>query len=42
VRNIPGRGCIFTVELPRLRLETVGTSDAAATAEVGATTGVTP
>jgi signal transduction histidine kinase len=42
VRNIPGRGCIFTVELPRLRLDTVGTSDAAETAELGATAGVTP
>ena len=42
VRNIPGRGCIFTVELPRLRLDTVGKADAAELAEVGASAGVTP
>jgi signal transduction histidine kinase len=28
-RNIAGRGCIFTVELPRLPLDAVGTLDAA-------------
>jgi signal transduction histidine kinase len=42
-RNLPGRGCIFTVELPRLSLDAVGTSvgasDAAEVAEVGATGG---
>jgi signal transduction histidine kinase len=35
-RNIPDRGCIFTVELPRLPLDAVGTVDAAELAEVGA------
>jgi signal transduction histidine kinase len=36
VRNIPGRGCIFTVELLRLPPDAVGTFDAAGVAEVGA------
>jgi signal transduction histidine kinase len=40
VRNIAGRGCIFTVELPRLPLDTLGTFEAAEVAEVGA--GATP
>jgi signal transduction histidine kinase len=35
VRNIAGRGCIFTVELPRLPLDVVVTPDAAAVAHVG-------
>jgi signal transduction histidine kinase len=39
-RNIAGRGCIFTVELPRLNA--VGTRDAAEVAEVGASAGATP
>jgi signal transduction histidine kinase len=40
--NIAGRGCIFTVSLPRLPLDPVGTSDAAEVEEVGASAGVTP
>lgn len=38
-RNIAGRGCIFTVELPRLPLDAVGTLDAAGVAEGGASAG---
>jgi len=41
VRNIAGRGCIFTIELPRLPLA-VGTPDVAELAEVGASGGATP
>lgn len=40
-RNIAGRGCIFTVELPRLPLDAVGTLDAAGVAEGGASAGAT-
>jgi K+-sensing histidine kinase KdpD len=36
VRNITGQGCVFTVELPRLPLDAVGTLEAAEVAEVGA------
>ena len=41
-RNIAGRGCIFTVELPRLPLDAAGTVDAAEVAEVGESAGATP
>jgi signal transduction histidine kinase len=39
VRNIAGRGCIFTIDLPRLRPDAVGTSGAAELAEVGVSSG---
>ncbi|HEY2941463.1 MAG TPA: HAMP domain-containing sensor histidine kinase [Vicinamibacteria bacterium] len=42
VRNIAGRGCIFTVELPRLPVDAAGTVDAAEVAEIGASAGATP
>jgi len=42
VRNIAGRGCIFTVELPRLPQDAVGTLDAAEVVGVGASAGATP
>jgi signal transduction histidine kinase len=35
-RSIAGRGCIFTIELPRLPLDGAGTLDAAEVEEVGA------
>jgi hypothetical protein len=38
-RNIAGRGCIFTVELPRVALDAVGTSRAAELEEVGVSGG---
>jgi signal transduction histidine kinase len=38
-RNIAGRGCIFTVDLPRLLPDAVGTSGAAELAEVGVSGG---
>jgi hypothetical protein len=38
-RNIAGRGCIFTVELPRLALDVAATADAAEVAELGASAG---
>lgn len=41
-RNIAGRGCIFTVELPRLTPGGAATVDAADIAEIGARAGVTP
>jgi signal transduction histidine kinase len=41
VRNIAGRGCIFTVELPRLPLDVVATVDAAEVVEVGVGAGAT-
>jgi signal transduction histidine kinase len=41
VRNIAGRGCIFTVELPRLPPDAVRTVDAPELAEVGASSGAT-
>jgi len=40
-RSIAGRGCIFTIELPRL-LDAVGTIDAVELAEVGAGAGSPP
>ena len=39
VRNIAGRGCIFTIDLPRLLPDAVGTSGAAELAEVGVSSG---
>jgi signal transduction histidine kinase len=33
-RNIPGRGCIFTIELPRLMTEAAGTVQVSEVAEV--------
>jgi signal transduction histidine kinase len=41
VRNIAGRGCIFTIDLPRLPPDTVVKPDVAAVAEVGASGGAT-
>jgi len=41
-RNIAGRGCIFTVELPRRPPDAVGTLDTAEVAKVGASAGATP
>jgi signal transduction histidine kinase len=41
VRNIAGRGCTFTVDLPRLPADAVGTVEGAELAEVGASAGVT-
>ena len=38
-RNIAGRGCIFTVDLPRLLPDAVGTTGAAELAEVGVSGG---
>ena len=38
-RNIAGRGCIFTVDLPRLLSDAVGTSGAAELEEVGVSGG---
>ncbi|HVR70693.1 MAG TPA: HAMP domain-containing sensor histidine kinase [Vicinamibacteria bacterium] len=42
VRNIAGRGCIFTIELPRLPLDAVDRPDAAEVEDVAATVGATP
>ena len=39
VRNIAGRGCIFTIDLPRVLPDAVGTSGAAELVEVGVSSG---
>ena len=40
-RSIAGQGCIFTIELPRMPLDAVGTLDAAELAVVGASAAAT-
>ena len=39
-RNIAGRGCIFTVDLPRLAVDTAATAEAAEAVDVGPSAGV--